>query len=42
VLRAAFLLGLVGTLTGCLSVFILWQVARGIDNAARRAEARQP
>jgi hypothetical protein len=41
-LRAAFILGLVGTLTGCFSVFILLRLARGIDNAARRAEAKQP
>ena len=41
-LRASFILGLVGALTGCFSMFILWQAARGIDSAARRAEAPQP
>jgi hypothetical protein len=36
-LTAAFILGLVGTVTGCFSLFILSRLARGVDKAARNA-----
>ena len=36
-LIAAFILGLVGTLTGCFSLFILSGVAKAITKGAQRA-----
>ena len=36
-LIASFVLGLIGTLTGCFSLFILARLARGVDKAARQA-----
>jgi len=35
-LIAAFILGLVGTVTGCFSLLILSGVAKAITNSARR------
>jgi hypothetical protein len=33
-LALALTLGLIGTITGCLSLFILSRLARGVDKAA--------